>query len=345
MRRSHGLFLSWGAFLLCMTSWNAQAQLAYRMELIDDPSSQNDIFIEDLNNKGEVIGFVAQTIGTRGFRWKKGVYTDLQTATGSTATSMFPVGLNDRSIIVGNQDVEPRTFMIRNGQLLPLRIDGGPSVIAINNRNQIVGRVQTSVFIWERGRTTILPKLPGSDDYVTTAAAINDRGIVAGISGTVDERSAVIWKDGAVIALGLPDETSNSTAKAINNFDQVVGDAYGQPGVIKAFLWQSGSLQELPPPTGATASIVWSINDWGAVVGESTMSQDNSVHATLWISGQAHDLNGLLSENEPLRDQILLRQGLFINERGQIVAFGVDRTNGTRASYLLTPTYRAPALP
>mgnify|MGYP006206567309 CR=1 FL=1 len=38
-------------------------------------------------------------------------------------------------------------------------------------------------------------------------------------------------------------------------------------------------------------------------------------------------------------------QAVFINERGQIVADGVDRTTGTRAAYLLTPTYRAPALP
>lgn len=347
MKRIYRWSLPWGALLLCMTSWSAQAQLAYRLEHIDDPSSPNYVYPAGLNNKGEVIG-IAETIGTRGFHWKKGVYTDLQTATGSTATAMVPAGINDRSIIVGNQDVEPRTFMIRNGQLLPLRItttDGVPSVIGINNRNQIVGRGQTSVFIWERGGATVLPRLPGSDDYVTTAVGINDRGVVAGISGTVDERSAVIWKDGAVIALGLPEDTSNSQAKAINNFDQVVGDAYGQPGVVKAFLWQSGTTQELPPPTGATASIVWSINDWGAVVGSSTMSQDGAVHATLWVFGQAHDLNDLLDANEPLRDQILLVQAFFINERGQIVAYGVDRTNGTRAAYLLTPTYRAPALP
>ena len=191
----------------------------------------------------------------------------------------------------------------------------------------------------------MLPRLPGSDDYVTTAVGINDRGVVAGMSGTVDERSAVIWKDGNIMALGLPEDTSNSQAKAINNFDQVVGDAYGQPGVIKAFLWQSGTTQELPPPPGATASIVWAINDWGTIVGQSSMSQDNAEHATLWVAGQGHDLNDLLATNEPLRDQILLVQAFSINERGQIVAYGVDRTNGTRAAYLLTPTYRAPALP
>jgi probable HAF family extracellular repeat protein len=345
MKRANYLSLLLGALVLCTTSWNAQAQLAYRLQHIDDPSSPSDVIPEGLNNKGEVIG-TAYTTGTRGFRWKNGVYTDLQTATGSTATVMQPTGINDRSIIVGNQNVEPRNFMIRDGQLLPLQITGGVGeVIAINNRNQIVGRAQSSVFIWERGRTTYLPRLPDSDDYVTTAADINDRGVVAGTSGTVDEISAVIWKDGAVIALPLPEETSNSVARAINNFDQVVGNATGQPGVTKAFLWESGTMRELPPPAGATASIVWSINDWGAVVGESTMSQGGAGHATLWVSGQAHDLNDLLDANEPLRDQILLLRGFFINERGQIVADGVDRTNGTRAVYLLTPTYRAPALP
>ena len=223
-----------GAFVLCATSSNAHAQLAYRLEHIDDPSSASSVYLEGLNNKGEVVGF-AGTVGFRGFHWKQGVYTDLQTATGSSATTLSAAGINDRSIIVGTQDGEPRNFMIRNGQLRPLQIapvDGVPSVIAINNRNQIVGRGQTSVFLWDRGTTTLLPRLPGSDDYVTTANDINDRGVVAGISGTVDQRSAVIWRDGAIIELGLPDETSNGQAKAINNFDQVVGDATGQPGVI-----------------------------------------------------------------------------------------------------------------
>ena len=343
MKRAHRWSLLLGALVLCATSWNAQAQLAYRLQHIDDPSSPSYVDPKGLNNKGEVIG----TSGTRGFHWKKGVYTDLQTATGSTATTMHPAGINDRSIIVGNQDVEPRNFMIRGGQLLPLQIatTSGASIIAINNRNQIVGRAQSSVFIWERGTTTYLPRLPDSDDFVTSAASINDRGVVAGISGAIDDRRAVIWKEGAIIALDPPEETVHSQAKAINNFDQAVGDATGQPGVVKAFLWESGATRELPPPAGATGSLVWSINDWGAVVGESTMSQDGAVHATLWVSGQAHDLNDLLDANEPLRDQVLLVQALFINERGQIVADGVDRTHGTRAAYLLTPTYRAPAVP
>jgi hypothetical protein len=81
------------------------------------------------------------------------------------------------------------------------------------------------------------------------------------------------------------------------------------------------------------------------VVGASTMSQDGAVHATLWVSGHGHDLNDLLDANEPLREQIILDQAFFINERGQIVAYGADRIEGTRAAYLLTPTYRAPALP
>src|SRR5688572_10290582 len=118
MKRAHRWSLLLGALVLCATSWNAQAQLAYRLQHIDNPSSPSHVDPKGLNNKGEVIG----TSGTRGFHWKNGVYTDLQTATGSTATSMHPAGINDRSIIVGNQDVEPRSFMIRDGQLLPLQI-------------------------------------------------------------------------------------------------------------------------------------------------------------------------------------------------------------------------------
>lgn len=80
------------------------------------------------------------------------------------------------------------------------------------------------------------------------------------------------------------------------------------------------------------------------IVGDSTMSIDGAVHATLWVAGRGHDLNTLVDEKEPLRDQVILVQALFINERGQIVAYGVHRTEGTRVLYWLTPTYRAPAL-
>lgn len=343
MKRAHCLSLLLGALVLCTTSWSAQAQLAYRLQRIDDSSSPSYAYPANLNNKGEVVG----TTGTRAFHWKNGVYTDLLTATGSTASTMVAAGINDRSIIVGSQNVEPRTFMIRDGRLLPLKIstpDGVANIIAINNRNQIVGRGQAYVFIWERGRTTVLPRLPDSDDWVTSATGINDRGVVAGISGTIREATAVIWKDGAIIPLGVPDNTSQSHAKAINNFDHVVGDGTGWPSGPKAFLWESGAgMRELPPPAGATSSTVSSINDWGAVVGQSTMSQGGAQHATLWISGQAHDLNDLLDANEPLRGQLLLEQALFINERGQVVAHGLDRTNGMHAAYLLTPTYRATA--
>jgi probable HAF family extracellular repeat protein len=345
MRLAHRLSLLFCAAVLSSISFAAQAQLAYRLTPIIDPSSSNYGYPSGINNKGEVIGH-AETFGYRGFHWKNGVYTDLLTTTGSEATALLPAGINDRSIIIGNQDVRPRNFMVRDGQLQPLRIstaDGIPSVAAINNRNQVTGRADTSVFIWERGTTTFLPKLPGSDEFATVARGINDRGVVVGTSGTIDIRRAVIWKNGDIIALDLPPDTVGAEGKAINIFDQVIGEARG-PGVVKPFLWDSGTTTVLESPPGAIASNVWSINDWGAVVGDSTMSIDNAVHATLWVAGRAHDLNMLLDVNEPLRDQVLLVQALYINERGQIVAYGAHRTEGTRALYLLTPSYRAPAL-
>jgi probable HAF family extracellular repeat protein len=345
MRRAHGFSLLFCVAVLSTISATAQAQLAYRLTPIIDPSSSNYGYPSGINNRGEVIGH-AETFGFRGFHWKNGVYTDLLTATGSEATALIPSSINDRSIIIGVQDAEPRNFMIRDGELRALRIsaaDGITSVSAINNRNQIAGRGQTSVFIWEKGTTTFLPKLPGSDDFVTAAAGINDRGVVVGTSGTIDVRRAVIWKDGEIIALDLLPDTIDSEGKAINNFDQVIGDARS-PGIVKPFFWDSGTTTELNPPPGGIASTAWAMNDWGAVVGDSTMSIDGAVHATLWVAGRGHDLNTLVDANEPLRDTVILVQALYINERGQIVAYGVHHIEGTRVLYLLTPTYRAPAL-
>jgi uncharacterized membrane protein len=62
----------------------------------------------------------------------------------------------------------------------------------INSRTQVVGISSDGAFVWERGRTTLLPGL-------TRAAAydINERGVVAGSSPTTPDGlapHAVIWR-------------------------------------------------------------------------------------------------------------------------------------------------------
>jgi probable HAF family extracellular repeat protein len=344
MKLTDSVSLLLSAVVLSLTSWAAEAQLAYRLTAIVDPSSTNYVYPTALNNKGEVIGFT-ETFGNRGFHWKNGVFTDLGTATGSAAAIMSPAGINDRSTIVGTQDVSPRNFRIRNGQLTAVRIstaDGTPSLLSINDRDQMLGRGQSSVFIWERGTTTFLENLPGSDQFAPNAGAINDNGVVVGTNGTENARLAVIWKDGSIMALPLLPGTDTAEGNDINNFDQVVGTAYG-PGTARPFFWDDGTLTELPPAAGGYAAGAEEINDWGAVVGTSSVSDRNI--ATLWIAGKGHDLNTLIDANDPLRGQVLLVQGYFINNRGQIVAFGASVSDGRFQQYLLTPTYRPQPIP
>jgi hypothetical protein len=64
----------------------------------------------------------------------------------------------------------------------------------------------------------------------------------------------------------------------------------------------------------------------------------------MWVAGRPIDLNTLIDPNDPLYGQVTLGTAQFINERGQIVAFGYSPgTLGSR--YLLTPTYRPRSTP
>ena len=48
----------------------------------------------------------------------------------------------------------------------------------------------------------------------------------------------------------------------------------------------------------------------------------------------------LIDPSDPLHGQVTLQSAQFINERGQVVAFGLDATVNRSVRYLLTPSYR-----
>lgn len=330
--------------IVAMLSHAAQAQVAYRLTAITDPDYDNYVYATALNNKGEVVGF-AETLGTRAFHWKAGVYTDYGNHSNSGLAYRAFTSINDRSIMVGTQDVEPINFVVRRGAYVPVNVsmaDGYAFIAVNNNRNQIVGRGRTAVFIWDRGVTTFLPNLPDSDDLAPRAGGINDDGVVSGTSGNIDVRRAVIWKNGSVMALDLLPGAESADGGDINNHEQIVGSNYGPLGATRAFFWSDGITTELPPLSvpEAYAATPGSLNDWGVVVGTTYISGGFGGIATMWVAGRPIDLNTLIDPSDPLHGHVTLQRAPFINERGQIVAFGHNAAINRTSAYLLTPTYR-----
>lgn len=334
--------------IVSILSQAAQAQVAYRLTAIIDPSSPNYVYATALNNKGEVVG-TAETVGVRAFHWKDGVYTDYGNYSNNSQGERSFNDINDRSIIIGTQPIEPANFMVRRGAYIPVNVstqDGHGTIYNINNRNQIIGRAQTKVFIWERGVTTFLPNLPNSDEFAPRPGGINDRGVASGTSGNINQRRAVIWKNGSVMPLDLLPGAESAEGGDINNFEQIVGSTYGPSGAVRGFFWSDGTTTELPPlaAPGAYAAIPVTLNDWGIVVGTTYVSGGFGGIATLWVAGRPIDLNALIDPSDPLYGVVTLGTAQFINDRGQIVAFGYSPgTVGVR--YLLTPTYRPRSSP
>lgn len=348
MTRTHSRAWLAAALLLgtivSMLSPAAQAQLAYRLTPIVDPVYDSPPYPIGFNNKGEVVGF-AETFGTRAFHWKNGVYTDYGNPSNSSSSYRGFASINDRSLILGTQNSSPTNFLLRQGSYVPVNVsiaDGNPSVYYINNRNQIVGRAQTKVFIHYRNTTTYLDNLPNSDEFAPRPGGINDYGVVSGTSGDLNNRRAVIWKNGSVMALDLLPGADVADGGDINNFEQIVGVAIGPSGATRAFFWDNGTTTELPPLTAPNvyAATPSAINDWGVVVGTTYISGGFGGIATLWIGGRPIDLNTLIDPTDPLHGQVTLQAARLVNERGQIVVSGVDLSVNRGVLYLLTPTYR-----
>jgi probable HAF family extracellular repeat protein len=150
----------------------------------------------------------------------------------------------------------------------------GTGARAVNDRGQIVGYSQTATsmshaFLWDAGTMIDL----GGGGNTTTgilAAGINERGQVAG---------TFLWQDGTATTLGtLGGEYSN--ARAINEWGQIVGDAWTAEPQVHASLWQGGKVIDLGT-LGGDRSSAYGINDCSRVVGEARTGSGES-HAALW---------------------------------------------------------------
>jgi probable HAF family extracellular repeat protein len=324
----------------------------------------------DNNNKGMVIGTSALSstnFTLHAFLWRKGLMRDLGTL-GEPDSGAFSQGfsVNERGEAVGFSDTSSPDpleedfchdglgftclpFLWRKGVMTPLPLLGGNNggAFGINNRGEIVGQAENSIFdptcdglpqvfqlepvLWQKGEARALPTLAGDPDGL--ALAVNDKGQVVGASGDCSfSFHALLWQDGVANNLG---SLGGSTVSAsdINNRGQVVGSSYlNGNNVFHAFLWQNGIMTDIDTVPGDLFSFASSINDRGQVVGTFAPPSSFFVRAFLWQNGAMADLNSLLSGDSNL----FLLSAFGINSRGDIVGEALDIHTGDTHAYLAT---------
>ena len=184
---------------------------------------------------------------------------------------------------------------------------------------------------------------------ITYAHAINDAGVIAGeqnISGGAGGYWAFTSTGPSnVTPLGpqagpLPGYT-HSQALAINNWNEVAGDAYFGTIRRRAVLFSNGQVTDLGTLPGGGNSYSRGINDHTEVVGYAEPQGYNPQnprwepgHASLWRSGGPMvDLNNLVLRANTFE----LRMATAINNSGQIVGFAGSNSQNVIRAFLLEP--------
>jgi probable HAF family extracellular repeat protein len=269
--------------------------------------------------------------------WKNGTLTPLPTLPGGYNAQAY--GVNNRGQIFGiaeNGNSETPGYCATPNQVLdfevvlwspkareivelpPLSGDTVGISLGINDEGQVVGSSglcsNTTVtgmiagphaVLWENGSATDLGNLGGTT--VNSAAAINDRGEVAGASELAGDTScnvttlvgctehAFLWtKDKGMRDIGT---LSGDVLAApggmggINNREQVVGASCNSSGDCRAFLWQNEVMTDLntliPADSPLYLVFAFGINDSGEIAGFGATG-GGDIHAFLAVPNDAN---------------------------------------------------------
>jgi probable HAF family extracellular repeat protein len=287
-----------------------------------------------LNNFGDAVGRAGDSsrAETRATIWNHNILRPTLLASLFADDHSSARGINDAKEVVGGSNTDtsivPFIWSASGGmQRVPtLAGDNGGQAFSINKYGHVAGYSSgprgARAFVWKRGTGVgDLGVLPGGT--YSRARDLNDSTEVVGMSASPAGNRAVLWTaTGKLSDLGtLPGDTS-SEATAINNTGAVVGFSSGPRGT-HAFLWTNTTgMQDLGVLSGASSSRALDINDAGTVVG--FCGGPSGERAFIWKKDTGmQDLNDAISTTLG----VLLLEAHAINNRGQILAMGMDQHN------------------
>jgi probable HAF family extracellular repeat protein len=266
----------------------------------------------DLNNAGQVVGYLSTGSNYHGFVYTGGVLTDIGTLGGSDSGAN---AINDLGQVVGNASDGSgvnHAFLYSGGSMSAL--SGGASMQAngINNSGTIVGSMFVTTpddsymhgYSLSGGTLTDLGTLSYGDG--SRAFAINGQGDIVGAAANVFNGAPNRPEDPFIFSGGVMTGLGNlggpwSGATSINDHGQVVGflgvnSLPGDPGELyptTAFLYANGTMTVFGGTAPAWSSLAYDINNLGQVVGAFRPTPGND-HAFLYENGEMIDLNTLI---------------------------------------------------
>lgn len=305
-----------------------------------------------VNDRGTVVGWSgsATTFAQdRAFIYARGQMTEIAPLPGDTYSQAY--GINSSGVVVGasGTTINPpstylpkNSFIYTNGALTAVSGFSGTDNFTyakdINDAGTIVG-------YWYSGSgIKAYYTYPGGISFYASVSgptpqfvnAINNQGVAVG-SSSGSGRAAIYAPSQYTVEITplLPGFSgARSTARGINDHNEIVGAFSDDFLYSRAFLYHNGTLTNLGTLPGDETSRAHAINNSATIVGESGAGA--TARAFVHHGGAMHDLNALANPVAAGFSRLLSASA--INNRGWIVGSGTSAVDGLPRAFLLMPS-------